>query len=89
MVGEYAVIHGDHRLLFAAPQAYESVTREDVLTAARQVFDAQRRTIGALVPERAANTGSTRAQSGCTVAEGRGRVSADAVAARHTPTSAE
>lgn len=89
MVGEYAVIHGDHHLLFAAPQAYESVTQQDVLTAARQVFDPRRRTIGTLVPERAADTVSARPQSGCTAVEGRGRVSADAVAARHAPTSAE
>jgi zinc protease len=50
LLGEYAVMHGDHRLLFAAPEAYESVTREDVLTIARQVFDRQRRTIGELIP---------------------------------------
>jgi zinc protease len=89
MLGEYAVIHGDHRLLFAAPEAYESVTRESVLTAAQQVFDPRRRTIGMLLPERAADTVSARAQSGCPVAEGRGRTGADAVAARHAPTSAE
>ncbi len=89
MLGEYAVMHGDHRLLFAAPEAYESVTRQDVLMAARQVFDPRRRTIGVLVPERSAETASARAQSGCTVAEGRGRASADAVTARHPPTSAE
>ena len=89
MLGEYAVIHGDHRLLFAAPEAYESVTRESVLAAAQQVFDPRRRTIGTLLPERAADTVSARAQSGCTVAEGRGRTSADAVAARHVPTGAE
>jgi len=90
MLGEYAVMHGDHRLLFGAPAAYESVTREDVLTAARQVFDPRRRTIGVLVPERSAETAAaTRAQSGCPVAEGRGRAGADVVAARHPPTSAE
>jgi zinc protease len=88
MLGEYAVIHGDHRLLFAAPEAYESVTREHVLTAARQVFDPQRRTIGTLVPERSDSI-SARAQSGCTVADGRGRLNAEAVAARHAPPSAE
>jgi zinc protease len=89
MLGEYAVMHGDYRLLFAAPQAYETVTREHVLAAARQVFDTRRRTVGVLAPERAGDTASRRAQGGCTVAEGRGHASAEAVAARHAPTNAE
>ena len=36
LLGEYAVMHGDYRLLFAAPGAYERVTREDVAQIARR-----------------------------------------------------
>jgi zinc protease len=50
LLGEYAVMHGDYKLLFAAPAAYERVTREDVMTIARQVFDTAKRTIGVLKP---------------------------------------
>jgi zinc protease len=89
MLGEYAVMHGDHRLLFGAPEAYERVTADQVLAAGRQVFDRRRRTIGALLPERGADSAAHHAQSGCTVAEGRGHASADAVAARHAPSAAE
>ena len=85
MLGEYAVIHGDHRMLFTAAETYESVTRDEVLAAARQVFDQRQRTIGALVPERSVETASRPAQGGCTVAEGRGHAGGDALAARHTP----
>jgi zinc protease len=50
LLGEYAVMHGDYRLLFAAPDAYERVTREDVASIARQVFNADKRTVGVLLP---------------------------------------
>jgi zinc protease len=50
LLGEYAVMHGDYKLLFTAPEAYERVTREDVLAIARQVFDPDKRTIGVLQP---------------------------------------
>jgi zinc protease len=50
LLGEYAVMHGDYKLLFAAPEAYERVTREDVASIARQVFNADRRTVGVLLP---------------------------------------
>jgi zinc protease len=50
LLGEYAVMHGDYRLLFAAPDAYERVTREDVASIARQVFNADKRTVGVLQP---------------------------------------
>ncbi|MGH8143471.1 MAG: M16 family metallopeptidase [Steroidobacteraceae bacterium] len=50
LLGEYAVMHADHRLLFSAPEAYEGVTRADVLAVARAVFDPTRRTIGVLQP---------------------------------------
>ena len=50
LLGEYAVMHGDYKLLFTAPEAYERVTREDVAAIARQVFNADKRTIGVLQP---------------------------------------
>ncbi len=50
LLGEYAVMHADHRLLFSAPEAYDGVTREDILAVARAVFDPARRTIGVLQP---------------------------------------
>jgi zinc protease len=50
MLGEYAVMHGDHRHLFTAPAAYERVTLEDVQRIARTVFEPQRRTVGVLQP---------------------------------------
>jgi len=50
LLGEYAVMHGDHQRLFAAPEAYDSVTRADVLAIARVVFDPTRRTVGVLLP---------------------------------------
>jgi zinc protease len=50
LLGEYAVLHGDYRLLFGAPGAYERVTREDVVGIARAVFDPRRRTVGILKP---------------------------------------
>jgi zinc protease len=50
LLGEYTVMHGDHRLLFAAPEVYESVTREQVQQVAAAVFDPERRTIGMLQP---------------------------------------
>jgi zinc protease len=50
LLGEYAVLHGDHALLFRAPALYEAVTREDVMAVARRVFDPDRRTVGVLQP---------------------------------------
>ena len=51
LLGEYAVMHGDYKRLFAAPDAYERVTREDVASIARQVFNADKRTVGVLRPQ--------------------------------------
>ena len=48
MLGEYAVMHHDYRLLFAAPDAYERVTRAEVMDIARRVFHPDRRTVGVL-----------------------------------------
>jgi zinc protease len=53
LLGEYAVMHDDWRGLFAAPDAYEKVTRTDVAAIARQVFDPVRRTVGVLQPTHA------------------------------------
>jgi zinc protease len=50
LLGEYAVLHGDYRKLFTAPDAYERVTAADVLAVARVVFNPQHRTVGVLVP---------------------------------------
>ncbi|HEX4377145.1 MAG TPA: pitrilysin family protein [Steroidobacteraceae bacterium] len=50
LLGEYAVMHGDYRRLFAAPATYQSVTREEVQAIARQVFGVERRTVGVLQP---------------------------------------
>jgi zinc protease len=51
LLGEYAVMHGDYKLLFTAPAAYERVTRADVAAIARQVFNADKRTVGVLAPQ--------------------------------------
>ncbi|MDE2219817.1 MAG: insulinase family protein [Gammaproteobacteria bacterium] len=54
LLGEYAVLHGDYRKLFAAPDAYERVTAADVLAVARAVFKPEHRTVGVLLPHPAA-----------------------------------
>jgi zinc protease len=51
LLGEYTVLHGDHRLLFSAPERYERVTRAEVLEVARAVFVPERRTVGLLQPQ--------------------------------------
>ena len=48
LLGEYAVMHGDHRLLFAAPGLYERVSRAQVEQVAREIFNPERRTVGVL-----------------------------------------
>jgi len=50
LLGEYTVMHGNHQLLFSAPESYERVTREQVQSVARAVFDPGRRTVGMLRP---------------------------------------
>ena len=54
LVGEFAVLHGDHRKLFTAPAAYEAVTAGQLLSVAREVFKPQQRTVGILQPRAAA-----------------------------------
>ncbi|HEY1725438.1 MAG TPA: pitrilysin family protein [Steroidobacteraceae bacterium] len=51
LLGKYAVVHGDYQRLFHAPDAYEAVTAEEVAAIARQVFQADKRTVGVLVPQ--------------------------------------
>jgi zinc protease len=51
LLGEYAVLHGDYRKLFAAPAAYERVSSAEVLAVARDVFRPQQRTVGVLLPQ--------------------------------------
>jgi len=58
LLGEYAVLHGDYRKLFAAPAAYERVTAAQVLAVARDVFKPEQRTVGVLLP----HAGAGRAQ---------------------------
>jgi zinc protease len=53
LLGEYAVMHGDWRKLFAAPAAYEAVTTAQVQAVARQVFQPRHRTVGVLEPRAA------------------------------------
>jgi len=50
LLGEYAVMHDDYRLLFCAPQAYQRVTPEQLLAVARRVFNCERRTVGVFKP---------------------------------------
>ncbi|MBS0387413.1 MAG: insulinase family protein [Proteobacteria bacterium] len=57
LLGEYAVMHGDYRKLFTAPDAYERVTAADVLAVARDVFKPEHRTVGVLLPRAATATG--------------------------------
>jgi zinc protease len=50
LLGEYAVMHHDHRLLFCAPQSYQSVTRQQLAVLAQRIFNSERRTVGVLQP---------------------------------------
>jgi zinc protease len=63
LLGEYAVMHGDYKLLFSAPEAYERVTREDVASIARTVFNADKRTVGVLLPTGGEDAGGALEQS--------------------------
>jgi zinc protease len=49
-LGVYEVFHGDCRRLFEAPKVYESITAEEVRTAAASVLRAENRTVGILEP---------------------------------------
>jgi zinc protease len=50
LLGEYAVLHGDHRRLFEAPAGCERVSTAQLHELARTVFDPRRRTVGTLQP---------------------------------------
>lgn len=50
LLGEYAVLHGDYRLLFEAPARYERVTRQEIQEVARAIFRPEHRTVGRLHP---------------------------------------
>jgi zinc protease len=47
-LGQYEVFHGDYLKLFSAPAEYESITAEDVKTAAATVLRSGNRTVGVL-----------------------------------------
>jgi zinc protease len=49
-LGMYAVLHGDYRRLFSAPEAYDAVTAEQVRAVAARLLGAANRTVGVLVP---------------------------------------
>jgi zinc protease len=49
-LGTYAVLHGDYRKLFEAPQRYEKVTAEKVKELAARLLVTRNRTVGVLVP---------------------------------------
>ena len=57
-LGEYEVFHGDYRKLFAAPAGYESITAEDVRSAAATVLRRENRTLGVLESKPQATAGS-------------------------------
>jgi len=50
LLGEYEVFHGDWLKMFDAPMQFESVRREEVQAAAREILDRRRRTVGVLMP---------------------------------------
>ncbi|MDY7225772.1 M16 family metallopeptidase [Hyalangium rubrum] len=50
LLGSYEVFQGDWRKLFDAPARYEHVTREQVRKVATRIFNANRRTVGMLIP---------------------------------------
>lgn len=50
LLGEFEVMHGDYRKLFAAPALFEAVTRAEVRQVAREILQTRRRTAGVLLP---------------------------------------
>ena len=50
VLGTYAVLHGDYRKLFEAPERYEEVTAEKLKELAGRIFVTRNRTVGVLVP---------------------------------------
>jgi zinc protease len=50
LLGECAVIQGDHRRLFGAPEICQRVAPQELLQVARAIFQPARRTVGMLKP---------------------------------------
>jgi zinc protease len=50
-LGQYEVFHGDYRKLFSVPSEYESITADEVKTAAATVLRRENRTVGVLEPK--------------------------------------
>jgi zinc protease len=51
LLGEYALMHSDYRLLFSAPAALERVSGAEVQSVAQQILNPLHRTVGELVPD--------------------------------------
>jgi zinc protease len=51
LLGEYALMHHDYRLLFSAPAALDRVSAAEVKSVALQILNPLHRTIGELVPD--------------------------------------
>lgn len=49
-LGTYEVFHGDYAKLFAVPQAFDAIDNETLKRVAAQVFRADNRTVGVLLP---------------------------------------
>jgi zinc protease len=49
-LGTYEVFHGDFAKLFAVPQAFDAIDNETLKRVAAQVFRADNRTVGVLLP---------------------------------------
>ena len=51
-LAEYEHVFGDYRKMFGAIDRYRAVTAEDCRRVAKEIFDARRRTVAVLVPEK-------------------------------------
>src|SRR5262249_50372926 len=56
VLGTYDVVFGDYHKLFSAVDLINQVNREEVQRVAKKYFGARNRTVGILVPEKAAET---------------------------------
>jgi zinc protease len=59
-LGQYETLRGGYAGLFAAPEKYESVTREQIQNVARKYFQKRNRTVGILLPEESEPAKETR-----------------------------
>ena len=62
-LGTYEVFHGDFRKLFDAPAEYESITADEVRTAAASILRRENRTMGTLVKPAEATTPAAPAET--------------------------